>query len=131
MFDRCYCITSTIYLLKFGNLRIKIFKMAAIIRFDLYVSKITLQGGCCTTVVVQNDIQIHQQNAEKGLPFYTIISMLNKPYPILCHHAVLGSRNVAACFLSQLFYSEFDTVKHEDSIVFNSVSRHEDGYTKK
>ena len=40
---------------------IKRFKMAAIIRFDLYVSKITVQGGCCTTVVVQNEIQIRQQ----------------------------------------------------------------------
>ena len=28
--------------------------MAAIIRFDLDVSKMTVQGGCCTTVVVQN-----------------------------------------------------------------------------
>ena len=33
--------------------RIKRFKMAAIIRFDLDVSKMTVQGGCCTTVVVQ------------------------------------------------------------------------------
>ena len=67
MFDRCYCINSTIYLLKFGKLygtifchrlavservhifkypsswseRIKRFKMAAIIRFDLDVSKMT------------------------------------------------------------------------------------------
>ena len=30
--------------------------MATIIRFDLDVSKMTRQGGCCTTVVVQNEI---------------------------------------------------------------------------
>ena len=42
--------------------RIKRFKMAAIIRFDLVISKMTVQGGGCTTVVVQNEIQIHQQN---------------------------------------------------------------------
>ena len=74
MFDRCYCINSTIYLLKFGKLyfvtvcplasectffkypsswseRIKRFKMAAIIRFDLDISKMTVQGGGSTTVV--------------------------------------------------------------------------------
>ena len=41
--------------------RSKRFKMAAIIRFDLDISKMTVQGGGCTTVVVQNEIQIHQQ----------------------------------------------------------------------
>ena len=92
MFDRCYCIISTIYLLKFGKLygtifcdrlavservhiffkypsswseRIKRFKMAAIIRFDLDISKLTIQGGDCTTVVMQNEIQIHQQKQIK------------------------------------------------------------------
>ena len=92
MFDRCYCIYSTIYLLKFGNYmtlyfvtvrplasectffkypsswseRIKRFKMAAIIRFDLHISKMTVHGGGCTTVVMQIEIQIHQQNGEKA-----------------------------------------------------------------
>ena len=92
MFDRCYCINSTIYLLKFGKLygtifchyltvservhifrypsswseRIKRFKMAAIIRFDLDISKMTVQGGGCTTVVVQNEIQIQQQKWRKA-----------------------------------------------------------------
>ena len=37
--------------------------------------------------------------------------MLNEPNPFLCHPAVLGSRNCATCFLSQLFYSQFDIVK--------------------
>ena len=45
--------------------RIKRFKMAAILRFDLDVSKMTVQGGCCTTVVVQNEIQMHQQKRRK------------------------------------------------------------------
>ena len=49
----------------------------------------TVQGGCCTTVVVQNDIQIHQQKKEKGLPLYAIISMQNEPNPFLCHPEVL------------------------------------------
>ena len=46
--------------------RSKRFKMAAICRFDLDVSKMTVQGGCCTTVVVQNEIQIHQQKRRKS-----------------------------------------------------------------
>ena len=45
--------------------RNKRFKMAAILRFDLDVSKMTVQGGCCTTVV-QNEIQIHQQKRRKA-----------------------------------------------------------------
>ena len=49
--------------------------MAAIIRFDLDISKMTVQGdGCttvvvqngCTTVEVQNEIQIHQQKRRKA-----------------------------------------------------------------
>ena len=49
--------------------RIKRFKMAVIIRFDLDISKMTVQGGCCSTVVVQNDIQIHQQKPRKAYPY--------------------------------------------------------------
>ena len=63
--------------------------MAAIFRFDFDVSKMTRQGGCCTTVVVQNEIQIHQQNGER--PIF--------PYRILCHPAVLRNRKLATCFL--------------------------------
>ena len=85
--------------------------MAAIIRFDLDISKMTVQGGGCTTIVMQNEIQIHQQKTEKGLPLEAIISMMNKHNLCLCHPAVLGSRNFAICFLSQLFYSHFDIVK--------------------
>ena len=50
----------------FWSERIKRFKMAAILRFDLDVLKMTVQGGCCTTVVVQNEIQIHQQKRRKA-----------------------------------------------------------------
>ena len=46
--------------------RIKRFKMAAIVRFDLDISKMIIQGGGCTTVVVQNEIQIHQQKRRKA-----------------------------------------------------------------
>ena len=38
----------------------------AIIRFDLDVSKMTGQGGCCTTVVVRNEVQIYQQKRRKA-----------------------------------------------------------------
>ena len=46
--------------------RIKRFKMAAIIRFDLDILKMTVQGGGFTTVVMQNEIQIHQQKRRKA-----------------------------------------------------------------
>ena len=85
--------------------------MAVIIRFELDVSKMKVQGGCCITIEVQNEIQIHQQKRRKGLPLYAIISMLNEPNLFLCHPAVLGSSNFATCFLSQLFYSQFEIVK--------------------
>ena len=39
--------------------------MAAVIRFDLDISKLTVQGGGCTTIVMQNEIQIHQQKGER------------------------------------------------------------------
>ena len=43
--------------------RIKRFKMAAIIQFDLDVPKKTVQGGCCTTVVVYKSIN---KNGERS-----------------------------------------------------------------
>ena len=43
----------------------KRFKMAAIIRFDLDISKITRQDGCCTFVVVQKREKNHQQKKKK------------------------------------------------------------------
>ena len=42
--------------------------MAAIIRFVLDDNDKT--GGCCTTVLVQNKIQIHQQKTENGIVLY-------------------------------------------------------------
>ena len=78
-FDRCYCINSSKYLLKFGKKygtiscrkvsahffeysscwsgNIKRFKMVAIIGFVLDASEMTSQVGCCTAVLVQNEIQ--------------------------------------------------------------------------
>ena len=41
--------------------------MAAIIRFDLDVLEMTRQDGCCITVVVQNEIKIHQQKGSPAL----------------------------------------------------------------
>ena len=40
-------------------------QMAAIIQFDIDVSKLTRQGGCCTAVVVRSEILIHQQKGRK------------------------------------------------------------------
>ena len=142
MFDRCYCIKTTIYLLQFEKLYgtifchrlavservhiffkypsswsepIKRFKMAAIIRLDLDVSKMSQQGGCCTAVVVQNELQIHQQKRrnKNGVRPTLICNNFHAELanPFLCHPAVLGSRHFATCFLSQLFYSQFDIVK--------------------
>ena len=56
--------------------------MAAIIRLDLDVSKMTRQGGCCTTVVVQNEIQIHQQNGERPTFIDAIISSAERAVSI-------------------------------------------------
>ena len=116
--------SSTIVFLISWSESIKRFKMAAIIRFDFDVSKMIRHCGCCTTVVVQNKIQIHQQKRGKAY-FFAIISMQNEPNPFLCHPAVLGSSKFATCFLSHLFYSQFGIAKIR-SIVFNSVSRHND-----
>ena len=60
--------------------------MAAITRFDLDVSKLTRQCGCCTTLVVQNEIQIHQQKTEKSLYVYAIIDLFH----IVFAHACIG-----------------------------------------
>ena len=84
--------------------------MTAIIRFDLDDWKMTRQGGCCTTIVVQNEIQIHQQKW-RSIPLSAIISMQNEPNPFICHPAGLGSRKFETCFLSHLFYSQFGIVK--------------------
>ena len=60
-----------------------------------------------------------QNKKEIGLPLYAITSMQNKPYPFLCQSAVLDHRKLAACFLSNLFYSQFGLLKYENSIVLN------------
>ena len=45
--------------------RIKRFKMAAVIRFDLDISKLTVQDSGCTTIVMQNETQILNKNGER------------------------------------------------------------------
>ena len=64
------------------------------------------------TILVQNEInkkKKKKKKTEKGLPLYATISMQNEPNPFLCQPAVLGSRKFATCFLSQLFFSQFDS----------------------
>ena len=67
---------------------------------------------------MQNEINSLQQT-EICLPLYAITSMQSEPYPFLCQSAVLDCRKLAACFLSNLFYSQFDLLKYENSIVLN------------
>ena len=64
---------------------IKRFKMAAIIRFDLDILKMAVQGGGCTTVVMHNELQIHQQKRRKAYLYRQYKYNL-----FLCHPAVLG-----------------------------------------
>ena len=92
MFDRCYCINTTICLLKFGKLYGTIFchRLTVSERVHIFlnirlpgpsasrdsrwlssfdstsISKMTVHGGGCTTVVMQNEIQIHQQKWRKA-----------------------------------------------------------------
>ena len=82
--------------------------MAAITLFDLDVSKMTRQGGCCTTVVEQNEMHIYQKRRKAYQ--YAIISMQNEPYPLLSHPPVVGSRKFATYCYSHLFCSQFHIV---------------------
>ena len=68
---------------------------------------------------MQNEIKFHQQKKRIGLFLYAITSMQNEPNPFLCHSAVRDRRKLAACFLSNLFYSQFGLLKYENSIVLN------------
>ena len=61
------------------------------------------------TLVVQNEIKNSSTKTEKDVPLNATISTQNEPNPFLCQPAVLGSRKFATCFLSQLFYSQFDS----------------------
>ena len=45
--------------------------------------------------------------------------MQNEPYPFLCQSVFLDRRKFAACFISNLFYSQFGLLKYENSIVLN------------
>ena len=88
MFDRCYCINSTIYLLTFGKLYGTIFchRLTVSERVHIFLNihlpgpsasrdsrwlpsfdstsifpEMTVQGGGCTTVVMQNEIQVPRE----------------------------------------------------------------------
>ena len=103
--------------------------MAAIIRFDLDVSKMTvdLQSGCCTTVVVYKSIN---KNGERSTFIYNNFHAERAQY-VSVPFCSSWEQKLCNMFFIQLFYSQFDILKHEDSIVFNSVSRNDDVYTKK
>ena len=45
--------------------------------------------------------------------------MQNELNPLLCQSAVLDRRKFAACFLSNLLYSQFGLLKYENGIVLN------------
>ena len=91
--------------------------MTVIIRFDLNVSKMTSRLLYNCRREVQNEIKFHRQKKkEMGLPLYAITSMQNEPYPFLCQSAVLDRRKFAACFLSNLFYSQFGLLKYKKAL---------------
>ena len=102
--------------------------MAAIIQSDLYASKMTRQDGCFTTVVVQNEIQIHQQKREKGLPKYAIISNAEQALsiPVSAILQFLEAESLQHAFFHTCLTLSLASLKYENSIVFNSVSRHDD-----
>ena len=87
--------------------------MSAIIQFDLDVSEMTsrLLYSCRRGVQKEIKIQIHQQTKEIGIPLYALISTQNEPNPFTYHSAVLDHRKLVACFLSNLFHSQFSIVK--------------------
>ena len=85
--------------------------MAVITQFDLDVLKMKRQGGCCTTVVEQNEMPIHQKKTNRKAYQYAIISMQNEPYPFLSYLPVVGSMKFATYCYSQLFCSQFYLVK--------------------
>ena len=98
--------------------------MAAITRFDFDVSEMTRKCGCCTTFVVPNEIQIHQQ--KEGLPLYAMIAMQNKSNPFRCYPVVLDTRKLATCSFSHLFHFLFDILKNGNRHCFESISIHND-----
>ena len=57
-----------------------------------------------------------------SLPLYAITSMQNEPYPFLYQSTVIDRRKLAACFLSNLFYSQFGLLKYEGFLKYeNSI----------
>ena len=78
--------------------------MAAVIRFDVDISKMTKQAGYCTTVVVQNETQTHQQNTEIGLPLYMQLFPCRKS---LIHSCAIPQFLEAESLLHVFFSSHF------------------------
>ena len=80
--------------------------------------------------LVQNEIKIHQQNEIRPTSIcnnFHAERALCIPVPA-CSSWKQKVCNMLSCFLSQLFYSQFDSLNYEDSMVFNSVSRRDDVY---
>ena len=62
----------------------------------------TVQGGCCTTVVVQIRYKSINKNGERPT-LYAIISMQNEPNPFLCHPEVLEAEILEHVFFHNCF----------------------------
>ena len=92
--------------------------MAVIIRFDLDVSEMASWLLSYCRREVQNEIKFHQQKRRKAY-LYALTFMQNEPYPLLCQPEFFDRRKFAACFISNLFYSQIGLLKYENSIVLN------------
>ena len=84
-------------------------------------------------IVVQNEIKIHQQKTEKGLPLYALISMQNGRTSLI--HSCASLQFLEAESLQHVFFHNCFTLsltrKNIDmkaALFFNSVSRHDDVY---
>ena len=80
------------------------------------------------TIAVQNEIKFHQQKRERAYLYMQQLPCRTSLIHSCASLQFLEAEILHNCFLSQLFYSQFDSKKYEDSIVFNSVSRHDDVY---
>ena len=67
---------------------------------------------------MQNEIKFYQQKRRQAY-LNAITFMQNEPYPFLCQSEFFDRRKFAACFISNLFYSQFGLLKYENCIVLN------------
>ena len=129
MFGSCYCINSTVYLLKFGKLYGTLFcySLAVSERVHIFLN-IRLPGPSASrisrwlplfdsTSMFRSDstrwLLYNCRSAkwytnpstktEKGLPLYAIISMQNEPNPFLCHPEVLEAEILEHVFFHNCF----------------------------